>query len=362
MKRWTIYCHIHIATGRRYVGLTSQTMERRWSEHICKSKSAKGGRWHFPNAIRAYGPKAFSHVALMVLDSLDEANVWEDFWIEFLDTRNPDCGFNLAKGGHHIPHPKKNPWDRPEFRKKMTPLLRELNTDPIILSRQRAAYRDALGKPEFRVKVMDPVVRAQRSRDSRAHHDSIKASRPVSIVDPPRSKPRPVYDGPVKDCAACHRPGEFGRDRHAPDGFKYVCKTCESERRTSRPRVKKSKSAEQRERDRVYQATHYVANKGHIRALTASRAGSIAYRRAEWRRKLLELVRSAKSTPCISCGAMHPPDQMDLVRPGRSHTIESMIHASRAKAVIEEEIAGSRPVCAGCLQGVYTSASSKVNT
>jgi len=31
---WLVYCHTHIATGRRYIGLTSQTMEKRWRSHI----------------------------------------------------------------------------------------------------------------------------------------------------------------------------------------------------------------------------------------------------------------------------------------------------------------------------------------
>lgn len=118
VKRWTIYCHTHVATGRRYVGLTERSMGRRWSQHVTQSKYAKSRRSHFMNAIRQYGPGAFSHCVIMHLDSLESANAWEEFWIEFLDTRNPAHGFNLAKGGKHVPHPKRNPWDRPEFREK----------------------------------------------------------------------------------------------------------------------------------------------------------------------------------------------------------------------------------------------------
>lgn len=108
MKCWTLYCHIHIETGRRYVGLTSQTMMQRWKIHISKAKSSKGGRWHFPNAIRKYGPDAFSHEVLEFCHSLEVANLAEECWIEFYDTMNSEKGFNVLKGGTHIPVDEDN--------------------------------------------------------------------------------------------------------------------------------------------------------------------------------------------------------------------------------------------------------------
>lgn len=117
---WTVYCHTHIESGRRYIGLTKQTMESRWKKHVYAAKRfAKGGRWHFPNAIKKYGPDAFSHEVLEVCETLEKANQREAYWIEFYDARNPEFGFNLAEGGQHKPHPiRKNPWDDPEYRTK----------------------------------------------------------------------------------------------------------------------------------------------------------------------------------------------------------------------------------------------------
>ena len=117
-----VYCHMHVESGRRYVGVTSQTMEKRWSQHISKSKSSKGGRWHFPNAIRKYGKNTFSHEVLGVFDSLEEANKEEERLIDEWNLRNPEKGFNLAKGGEHKPHPTNNPWDDPEFRETHLPI------------------------------------------------------------------------------------------------------------------------------------------------------------------------------------------------------------------------------------------------
>lgn len=141
MKRWTIYCHTHVATGRRYIGLTVKTMLHRWNQHCAQARSSKGGRWHFPNAIRQYGKDAFTHVVLMQLDDLDLANAWEEFWIEFLGTCNPEYGFNLSRGGGHTPHPAKNPWDRPEYREKALAATRKKCSDPTFRAKIAAARR-----------------------------------------------------------------------------------------------------------------------------------------------------------------------------------------------------------------------------
>ena len=72
----------------------------RSENHVHAARSAKGGRWHFPNAIRKYGPEAFSHEVLAVVTtSLEDANAAEQEWIKKLQTRDPEKGFNLAKGG-----------------------------------------------------------------------------------------------------------------------------------------------------------------------------------------------------------------------------------------------------------------------
>jgi len=157
MKRWTVYCHTHTESGRRYVGLTSRTMNRRWAQHCCQARSAKGGRWHFPNAIRKYGPEAFAHDIIGVYDTLEEANQKERDKIEEWDLRNPEKGFNLAKGGtgadisHSI---RNNPWDRPEYRAKQSVRLSVLQTP-----KSRFNNKAALNTPESREK------RALRSKE-----------------------------------------------------------------------------------------------------------------------------------------------------------------------------------------------------
>ena len=146
-KHWTIYCHIHIESRRRYIGLTSRSVERRWSQHVTQARFSKNGRWHFPNAIRKYGKDAFTHEILEICYTLEKANAAEEKWIEFYDTRNIERGFNLAKGGEHIPHPiRKNPWDDPEYRAKMVEVIKTRWQDPEYRAANLAISRTRLAK------------------------------------------------------------------------------------------------------------------------------------------------------------------------------------------------------------------------
>lgn len=149
--RFTIYCHTHIESGRRYIGQTARSMMRRWSQHVSQSKHAKK-LWYFPNAIRKYGKDAFSHEILKVCISLEEANAYEEYFIDLFRTRDPGFGFNLARGGEHKPHPVLDkPWNRPEFREKALRSLAKANDIPqeVRSERSRELWRDS----EFRNQI-----------------------------------------------------------------------------------------------------------------------------------------------------------------------------------------------------------------
>jgi hypothetical protein len=170
---WTVYCHIHRDSGRRYVGLTRRTWKQRWKDHVYAAKRSKGGRWHFPNAIRKYGKDAFDHEVLEICETLEEGNAAEEKWIEHFDTRNPEKGFNLAKGGNHIPHSVRNPWDRPEYREKCTKASRERAKDPAHRAKCRQAALTAWKDPEYRKRASEcrkdvPLSPEHRSKLSEA--------------------------------------------------------------------------------------------------------------------------------------------------------------------------------------------------
>jgi hypothetical protein len=128
-------------------------MLHRWNQHCAQAKSSKGGRWHFPNAIRKYGKDAFSHEVLEICHDLEVANLAEECWIEFYDTRNPEKGFNLAKGGVHTPHLiRKNPWT-PQLRAAMSTTIRTTIQDPVVKANRQAACKRNWLDPNFRKKI-----------------------------------------------------------------------------------------------------------------------------------------------------------------------------------------------------------------
>jgi len=187
MKYWTIYCHQHIESGRRYIGLTSRTMERRWSQHIIQSKHLKGGRSHFANAIRKYGPESFIHEILAMSWDLESANATEETLIEQEGTRNPEKGFNVARGGQHIPHPiRKNPWNDPEFRAKYPKDQFKYFLTPTARAKQKAA----LNTPESKLKrsasskkaANTPESKARRSASSKAALNTIESKLKRSAI------------------------------------------------------------------------------------------------------------------------------------------------------------------------------------
>jgi hypothetical protein len=134
-------------------------MERRWSQHIIQAKHSVDGRWHFPNAIRKYGKDAFSHEVLQICNSLEEANKFEEEFIKKFDTRNPEKGFNISRGGAHVPHPiKKNPWNNPEFRLKVSSSMKKKWQDPAYRLVASLSSQEVLSRPEVRQKLSEATT------------------------------------------------------------------------------------------------------------------------------------------------------------------------------------------------------------
>jgi hypothetical protein len=248
---WTIYCHTHIDSGRRYVGLTKKTMLQRWNRHIYSSNHVKAGKLingHFPNAIRKYGKDAFSHEVLEICDSLEAANAAEEKWVDFHDSRNPVKGFNLARGGEHIPHPiRKNPWSDLEFRKKSLIANKKLWKDPAFRAKNFAALQTTWNTPEYRAKrsaisktlMSDPEIRekisaAQKGRKSSLTPEQLKefSERGKRLVIPEVMRARALLMAPeVRERTRLNNLGR--RWKQSPEVLKKI-KNRNHERRMKR--------------------------------------------------------------------------------------------------------------------------------
>lgn len=178
-KEWTIYCHIHCESGRCYIGVTSWTWRKRWNRHVYSANRGKGsGRSHFHNAIRKYGKDAFDHEVLQTCHTLEEANLAEQHWIDLYDTRNPLRGFNLKPGGSHTPHPNKNPWDRPEYRKKAAAASRKKWENPEFRAAVTAGVTEAWQDPDYRSRLSDISKEINSRPEVKAAQSKAASSRP----------------------------------------------------------------------------------------------------------------------------------------------------------------------------------------
>jgi len=148
-------------------------MERRWKTHVWNARRAKNGWSHFANAIRKYGPGAFSHAVLQTCETLDEANRAEREWIEKLGTMSPS-GFNLCEGGGGtvgFTHSEDEVARRsarmtiaaadPAWRQERSAMAKAQWGDPEIAAKNRAAI-EAARTPEVweRIRASQAEVRA----------------------------------------------------------------------------------------------------------------------------------------------------------------------------------------------------------
>ena len=93
-KKYMVYCHTNKVNGKKYVGMTCQRPESRWS----KGKGYVGCRY-FSRAIQKYGWEGFTHEILVDSLSFDEACTAEKRFIKELRSLYCENGYNIDDGG-----------------------------------------------------------------------------------------------------------------------------------------------------------------------------------------------------------------------------------------------------------------------
>jgi group I intron endonuclease len=87
-------------TGKRYIGQTSKTIEKRWYKHVMEARS--GTRFYFYDSIRKHGENSFEIKKIDTAPDRDTADYLETFWITALQTYNPKYGYNGTMGGDGV--------------------------------------------------------------------------------------------------------------------------------------------------------------------------------------------------------------------------------------------------------------------
>ena len=91
-----IYCITNTINGKKYVGKTTLTIEKRWLEHCKDFKKDRCEKRPLYSAMVKYGIDAFSINSLGEYDE-SEISFYESYWITELNTFK--CGYNATLGG-----------------------------------------------------------------------------------------------------------------------------------------------------------------------------------------------------------------------------------------------------------------------
>jgi group I intron endonuclease len=95
-----VYKITNTCNGDSYIGQTSKTLKHRWTQHVWEALGTynRSYNYYFHQAIRKYGPDAFSQEIIHVCETKEEMDFVETFYISFLNTKAPN-GYNLTDGG-----------------------------------------------------------------------------------------------------------------------------------------------------------------------------------------------------------------------------------------------------------------------
>lgn len=97
MKRYCLYIHTNLVNGKKYVGITSQKVEKRWENGHGYNENLRFGR-----AIKKYGWDAFEHRVLLKDLCKSEAECMERYFISILNTQDSRYGYNMTSGGDGV--------------------------------------------------------------------------------------------------------------------------------------------------------------------------------------------------------------------------------------------------------------------
>lgn len=91
-----IYKITNQVNNKVYIGLTTETLSRRWSGHLQAYKTCKR---HLYNSMRKYGIDKFTIEEIDRANSFKELGELERKYIKQYNSQNPDKGYNITAGG-----------------------------------------------------------------------------------------------------------------------------------------------------------------------------------------------------------------------------------------------------------------------
>jgi len=186
-----IYCLTCSVTGKKYIGQTTQTAEKRWKQHR-NERNRKAT--HINRALVLHGVETFTMTVLDTANDQTELDQKEMAWIRREGTLSPN-GYNLNEGG--LGGGKRSPETRakmsesqrkrthpPEVRAKISAASDHHSPSPENLAKlteyarnKSPEHREAIRKMN-RERVYTPEMRAKMSASQKARQERARADKP----------------------------------------------------------------------------------------------------------------------------------------------------------------------------------------
>lgn len=93
-RKYKVYMHTNTVNGKRYVGITRQSLQNRWRKGL-----GYRSQQYFYRAIKKYTWDAFEHELLLCNLTGKEAEEIEKSIIKAFELNNPKKGYNFSEGG-----------------------------------------------------------------------------------------------------------------------------------------------------------------------------------------------------------------------------------------------------------------------
>lgn len=155
---FTVYCHINKINGKRYVGITSREVKKRWL-------NGKGyqGNYHFNNAIKKYGWDNFEHQIIAENLTKEDAEKIEIKLIKEWNLQDAKLGYNLADGGNVINDETKKKISKTlqghkvsnETKQKISMALKNRTVNPKVIDSLVAYRKGRLLSEEHKRKISE---------------------------------------------------------------------------------------------------------------------------------------------------------------------------------------------------------------
>jgi hypothetical protein len=180
-----IYLITNSATGKIYVGQhkgnnLKKYLQMKFSQSRYELKRKGHGRGsHLFNAMRKYPNQSDWSITPLIsgVQTREALNAWEITLIELFDTRNPEIGYNICKGGegftgHHSIETKEKlrvinmqVWQSPEMREQHSIRLKEVfNSNPDIVEKRNQNIKLAHQDPKKKANWSNGIKKAHREK------------------------------------------------------------------------------------------------------------------------------------------------------------------------------------------------------